>query len=106
MFAFTTSPEQQKYVTALRAFVAQEITPIALEHDRLGTTPLHVYANFCGEGFSEPFFRGDDAPRPPYLVTFCLAGEELGYGCTGIGKNAPAVAAVHAGRRLDISLTV
>ena len=81
MFAFTTSPEQQKYVTALRAFVAQEITPIALEHDRLGTTPLHVYANFCGEGFSEPFFRGDDAPRPPYLVTFCLAGEELGYGC-------------------------
>jgi len=81
VFAFTTSLEQQKYVAALRAFVAQEITPIALEHDRLGTTPLHVYANFCGEGFSEPFFRGDDAPRPPYLVTFCLAGEELGYGC-------------------------
>lgn len=81
MFAFTTSPEQQRYVAALRAFVAKEISPIALEHDRLGTTPLDVYPKFCEQGFSEPFFRGDGAPRPPYLVTFCLAGEELGYGC-------------------------
>jgi alkylation response protein AidB-like acyl-CoA dehydrogenase len=86
VFAFTTTAEQQKYVAALRAFVAQEITPIALEHDRLGTMPLDVYAKFCEQGFSEPFFRGDDAPRPPYLVTFCLAGEQLGYGCAAIAS--------------------
>jgi alkylation response protein AidB-like acyl-CoA dehydrogenase len=86
VFAFTTTAEQQKYVAALRAFVAQEITPIALEHDRLGTMPLDVYAKFCAQGFSEPFFRGDDAPRPPYLVTFCLAGEQLGYGCAAIAS--------------------
>lgn len=86
MFAFTTTPEQQKYVGTLRDFVAREITPIALEHDRLGTMPLDVYAKFCEQGLSEPFFRGDDVPRPPYLVSFCLAGEQLGYGCAAIAS--------------------
>ncbi len=81
MFPFTSSPEQQRYAAELRAFVAEEITPQALEHDRLGTTFLEAYARFCDRGFNEPFFRGDGRPRPPYLVSFCVAGEQLGYGC-------------------------
>src|SRR2546428_14158831 len=48
--------------------------------------PLDTYAKFCEQGFSEPFFRGNGTPQGPYLVTFCLAGEHLGYGCGAIAS--------------------
>ena len=48
--------------------------------------PLDTYAKFCEQGFSEPFFRGNGTPQGPYLVTFCLAGEQLGYGCGAIAS--------------------
>src|SRR5712692_10185955 len=86
VFPFTSSPEQQRYVEALREFVAREIIPVALEHDRLGTMPLDTYAKFCEQGFSEPFFRGNGTPQGPYLVTFCLAAEHPGYGCGAIAS--------------------
>jgi alkylation response protein AidB-like acyl-CoA dehydrogenase len=84
VFPFTLNDEQRRYARELRSFVAREVTPVAEHHDRERSMPLELFAKFCDARLAEPFFRDDVAKTHPYLVSFCLAGEELGYGCPAI----------------------
>lgn len=60
-------------------FAATEISPIALEHDQRGTTPLHVYRAFWEQGLAAPFVPEPGQPPAPYLADACLVAEELAY---------------------------
>ena len=86
MFPFTSTPEQLEFRAAVRAFATREITPIALQHDRTGESPLTVHELFWREGLAEPLLPPPDGERSPYLVTFCIAAEELAYACAAIAS--------------------
>lgn len=67
--------------SAIRRFAADEISPIALEHDRLGTSALQVYRSFWEQGFAARFVPEPERPRGPYLADGCVVAEELAYAC-------------------------
>lgn len=86
MFTFTSTSDQAGFRSAIRAFAAECIEPIAAEHDRLGTTPLEVYGEFWRRGFVGQLLPEPDGSRSAYLGTACIAAEELAYACPAIGS--------------------
>jgi acyl-CoA dehydrogenase len=88
--SFALSDEQKELRATAREFAAKEIRPVAAEHDaamrhpvevigkahEVGLTNLHVPAEYGGLGLSA--FDG------------MLVGEELNWGCSGIGTSLGA----------------
>ncbi len=86
VFTFTSTGEQNQVRSAIRSFAAECIEPVAAEHDRLGTTPLEVYAEFWRRGFARPVLPEPDGSWTPYLTTACIVAEELAYACPAIAS--------------------
>lgn len=87
MFDFNRTAAEASFRNAVRAFADEAISPIALEQDQLGDSPLAVYAAFIERGLSAPLFPSeDDGERGSYATMACIAAEELGYGCAAIAS--------------------
>ena len=67
--------------STIRRFAADEISPIALEHDRLGTSPLQAYRAFWDRGFAAQFVPETGQEGAAYMADGCLVAEELAYAC-------------------------
>ncbi len=70
----------------LRKFVAEEISPIALECDDQRRSPLNVYQTFWERGFCDRFVPAPGDEARPFLSDGCLMAEELAYGCPAIAS--------------------
>lgn len=86
MYPFAPTPEELEFRDAVRSFASREITPVALEHDRNGESPMDVFRRFWTDGLVEPLLPRPDEERSPYLVMFCIAAEELAYACAAIAS--------------------
>ena len=67
--------------STVRRFAADHISPIAMEHDRAGTSPLHVYREFWERGLAAGFVPDQSRSESPYLTDGCVVAEELAYAC-------------------------
>lgn len=81
MFSFTATPEQVELRSAVRAFAATEIEPVALEHDRAGTTPVHLVGRFGASGLPARWLAIEGSDGQAFLTEACIAAEELAYAC-------------------------
>jgi alkylation response protein AidB-like acyl-CoA dehydrogenase len=86
MSAIVESPTQAPLRAQFREFVRADVEPIASEHDRSGTTPLHLTQSFFDCGFPQRFFSGPDMPEATFLTDACVAAEELAYGSAAIAS--------------------
>ena len=84
MYPTSATPEQTALRSSLRSFVAEEIVPIALEHDRLRTSPNGICDAFASRVPLATFYPDDSGTRR--LVPICIAVEELAYGCAAIAS--------------------
>ncbi len=84
MFDFALTAEQTQMRAAARAFVKQQIIPVAEEYDRSSEPPLHIYGKFFEEGWQSTFLPDDPGQQRNYLVNMSIVAEELAYGCAGI----------------------
>ena len=83
MFAFTATPEQVELRSAVRKFAASEVEPVALEHDRAGTTPIELVRKFAESGLPARWLAMDasNGDGHGFLTEACIAAEELAYAC-------------------------
>lgn len=81
MFSFTATPEQAALRAAVREFATNEIEPIALHHDRLGTSPLHLVPKFAASGLPARWLATDCPNGQAFVTEISIAAEELAYAC-------------------------
>ena len=81
MFSFTATPDQAKLRSAVRTFAASEIEPVALEHDRAGTTPVDLVGKFAATGLPARWLGMQGTEGQTFLTEACIAAEELAYAC-------------------------
>lgn len=81
MFSFTATPEQAELRSAVRTFAATEVEPVALEHDRAGTTPVDLVRKFAASGLPARWLAMDGSDGQAFLTEACIAAEELAYAC-------------------------
>ena len=65
----------------IRGFAADEISPVALEHDQLGTSLLQAYRAFWEQGLAAQFLPHPGRAQAFHLADACLVAEELAYAC-------------------------
>lgn len=87
MIDFDLSDEQKDLQRLARQFAEKEMAPVAVECDRKGEFPLHVFQKAHEVGLVNlnipPEYDGPGLS----LVDECVVGEEFGWGCSGIGAS-------------------
>ena len=86
MFEFVDTPEQKEIRSSVRAFVKEDVIPVAEEFDRRRESPLHIYQKFYEDGWMDRFLPKDGKDGSPYLVDGLIVTEELAYGCAGVSS--------------------
>lgn len=83
MFAFTATPGQIELRSAVKTFAATEVEPVALEHDRAGSTPVELVRKFAASGLPTRWLAmdGSNADGHGFLTEACIAADELAYAC-------------------------
>jgi alkylation response protein AidB-like acyl-CoA dehydrogenase len=85
MSAVAVSPSQASLRDEVRAFVHDEVEPIASDHDRSAIVPGHLVERFFDRGLTTRFL-GDGGPDPAFVADACIACDELAYGSAAIAS--------------------
>ena len=86
MFEFAVTPTQADLRSAVRKFAAAEIEPIALEHDRTGTSPLALVSTFAATGLPVRWLEMESSDGQGFVTEVCIAAEELAYACAAMAS--------------------
>jgi alkylation response protein AidB-like acyl-CoA dehydrogenase len=78
---FVPSGPEDSLRSTIRRFAAEHVSPIAMEHDRAGTSPRQVYRDFWERGLADRFVPARSPSDAPYLTDGCIVAEELAYAC-------------------------
>ncbi|GAB4363097.1 MAG: acyl-CoA dehydrogenase family protein [Deltaproteobacteria bacterium] len=90
MIGFELTQEQVALQDMARKFAANEIRPIAAEHDRAGTFPAEVMEKAFGLGLMTGFIPEEYGGLGLSSLDACIIEEELGWGCSGIATSMTA----------------
>ncbi len=82
---FGLSPEQKEFQAVARKFAREEIMPVAAHHDRTGEYPKELVKKAWELGFLNPHIPTELGGLNLDILTTCITGEEITYGCSGIG---------------------
>ncbi len=82
---FSLTVKQQELVEKARAFTKEWVSPNAAEHDRTGEFPKYICAEAFKQGFMNAHIPKEYGGSEEPVLSHCLAMEEIGTGCTGIG---------------------
>src|SRR5579885_2031587 len=78
------TPEQKQAQATFRAFVEEEIIPIADQNDREEYTPPGLIEKIAQKGFLGALTPPEYGGSGMDMITFGLLNEELGRGCSSI----------------------
>ena len=86
MFEFVDTPEQKEIRSSVKAFVKEDVIPVAEEYDRRRESPLHIYQKFYEDGWMARFLPGNLKEGEAWVVNALIVTEELAYGCAGVSS--------------------
>lgn len=81
---FELNETQQEFQELARKFTAEEIIPVAAEHDRTGAFPWEVIKKAHAIGLMNGHIPAFCGGLEMGVFDGCLVAEQLAYGCTGI----------------------
>lgn len=87
---FDLTEDQKSLQELARKFTHQEIIPVANEYDRSGKYPWPVLKKMWEVGLLNLHIPEEYGGAGLGVLDCVIAGEEIGYGCTGIGTAADA----------------
>jgi len=90
MIGFELTQEQVALQDMARKFAANEIRPIAAEHDQAGTFPKEIMEKAFGLGLMTGFIPEEHGGLGLSALDACIIEEELGWGCSGITTSMTA----------------
>ena len=85
MVGFQLSEEQENLRELVHNFAEREIRKVAWEYDRNHTFPLDIIEKAHGIGLMNAEIPEEYGGGGLGSFDTCLIGEELGWGCSGIG---------------------
>jgi acyl-CoA dehydrogenase len=84
---FELTEEQKMLQKLARDFAADEIIPVAAEHDEHAKFPLEIFHKARELGLTNVNIPAEYGGVGATIFEECIVSEELGYGCTGIGTS-------------------
>ncbi|XP_012228768.1 medium-chain specific acyl-CoA dehydrogenase, mitochondrial [Linepithema humile] len=84
-YNFELSDTQKEMQDLARKFTREEIIPVAAEHDKTGKYPWDLIKKAWNIGLLNKHIPQHCGGLESSIFDGCLVGEELAYGCTGIG---------------------
>ncbi|KAI3385049.1 hypothetical protein SNEBB_005697 [Seison nebaliae] len=84
-FSFNLTDEQKDYVSMTKKFVKEEIIPVAAKYDKSGDFPWPIIKKAHENGLMNGFIPQAYGGMGLSVLDGVLIGEEIAYGCTGIG---------------------
>ena len=78
------TPEQKQAQAEFRAFVEEEIFPVADQYDREEYTPADLIEKIARQGFLGALIPRESCGSGMDMITFGLLNEEVGRGCSSI----------------------
>lgn len=84
-FNFELTEEQKAYKELARSFARDEIIPVAAEYDRSMKFPHAVFDKAHSLGLVNAHIPEEYGGLGLHTMDGCVIGEELAYGCSGIG---------------------
>lgn len=78
------TPEQKQAQAEFRAFVEEEIVPVADQYDREEYTPADLIEKVARQGFLGALIPRECGGTDMDMITFGLLNEEVGRGCSSI----------------------
>ncbi len=85
MIDFSLSDEQRQLRELAHDFAAHEIYPKSAEHDRTGEFPTEILKKAWEVGLLNTHIPSEYGGLGLGVLEGCLLGEEIAWGCTGIG---------------------
>ncbi len=85
MIDFSLSDEQRQLRELAHDFAAHEIYPKSAEHDRTGEFPTEILEKAWEVGLLNTHIPSEYGGLGLGVLEGCLLGEEIAWGCTGIG---------------------
>ncbi|MBZ0279898.1 MAG: acyl-CoA dehydrogenase family protein [Anaerolineae bacterium] len=85
--SFELTAEQKMLQKMAREFAANEIIPVAAEYDEHAKFPEEIFHKARELGIVNMNIPAEYGGIGATVFEECLVGEELGYGCTGIGTS-------------------
>jgi acyl-CoA dehydrogenase len=85
--SFELTAEQKMLQKMAREFTAAEITPVAAEYDEHAKFPEEIFHKARELGIVNMNIPAEYGGVGATVFEECLVGEEVGYGCTGIGTS-------------------
>jgi len=84
-FNFELTEDQQAYKELARSFARDEIIPVAAEYDRTMKFPQPVFEKAHALGLVNAHIPEEYGGLGLHTIDGCVIGEELAYGCSGVG---------------------
>ena len=84
-FNFELTEDQQAYKELARSFAKDEIIPVAAEYDRSMKFPHAVFDKAHSLGLINAHIPEEFGGLGLHTMDGCVIGEEIAYGCSGIG---------------------
>jgi acyl-CoA dehydrogenase len=84
---FELTEEQKMLQKMAREFTAAEITPVAAEYDEHAKFPEDIFHKARELGIVNMNIPSEYGGVGATVLEECIVGEEVGYGCTGIGTS-------------------
>ncbi|NWG17531.1 MAG: acyl-CoA dehydrogenase family protein [Chloroflexi bacterium] len=85
--SFELTDEQKMLQKMARDFTAREIMPVAAEYDEHATFPEEIFHKAREIGLANINIPAEYGGVGATIFEECLVGEEIGFGCTGIGTS-------------------
>ncbi len=83
---FTLTDEQKDIQQVARKFARNEIIPVAAYHDRTCEYPADIIKRAWEIGLLNLYIPSEYGGSGLNFITGCVIGEEITYGCSGIGS--------------------
>lgn len=84
-YNFALSDTQTEVQELARKFTREEITPMAAHYDKTGEFPWPIFKKAWSLGLVNGHIPAECGGLEQSVFDLCLVGEEMGFGCTGIG---------------------
>lgn len=83
--SFQLTPEQHAFKELARSFAKDEIIPVAAKYDKSMEYPQEVFKKAWELGLVNAHIPEDCGGLGLHTIDGCVIGEEIAYGCSGIG---------------------
>ena len=83
--SFELTPEQNAFKELARSFAKEEIIPVAAKYDKSMEYPHDVFKKAWELGLVNAHIPAQYGGLGLHTVDGCVIGEEIAYGCSGIG---------------------